>query len=86
MEQYNFRLKEYRKIALKFYLAPWRVLGIDKWRRFAPPDKHTPPQNHQAERKARAKRSRPLNRLGELPLFRSLVFFRIRCLIIFCLS
>ncbi len=30
MEQYNFRLKEYRKIALKFYLAPWRVLGIDK--------------------------------------------------------
>ena len=42
MEQYNFRLKEYRKIALKFYLAPWRVLVIDKWRRFAPPDKHTP--------------------------------------------
>ena len=30
MEQYNFRLKEYRKIALKFYLAPWRVLVIDK--------------------------------------------------------
>lgn len=26
MEQYNFRLKEYRKIALKFYLAPWREL------------------------------------------------------------
>lgn len=44
MEQYNFRLKEYRKIALKFYLAPWRVLGIDKWRRCAPPDKHTPLQ------------------------------------------
>lgn len=33
MEQYNFRLKEYRKIALKFYLAPWRVLVIDKWAR-----------------------------------------------------
>ena len=30
MEQYNFRLKEYRKIALKFYLAPWRELVIDK--------------------------------------------------------
>ena len=26
----------------KVNLAPWRVLVIDKWRRFAPPDKHTP--------------------------------------------
>ena len=67
-------------------MAPWRVLVIDKWRRFAPPDKHTPLQNNKAERKARAKRSRPLNRLGELPLFRSLVFFRVYCLIVFSLS
>ena len=43
-------------------------------------------KNNQAERKARAKRSRPLNRLGELPLFRSLVFFRVYCLIVFSLS
>ena len=35
------------------------------------PDKHTPLQNN------KAKRSRPLNRLGELPLLRSLVFFRV---------
>ena len=55
-------------------MAPWRVLVYDKWRRFAPPDKHTPPQNHQAERKARAKRSFALNRLRNLPLFRSRVF------------
>lgn len=37
-------------------------------------DKHTPLKG-QGGRKTRARRSRPLNRSGELPLFRSLVFF-----------
>lgn len=57
------------------------MLGIDKCGSLTlAAAKHTPLQNHQAERKARAKRSRPLNRLGELPLLRSLVFFRVYCL------
>lgn len=37
-------------------------------------DKHTP-LNGQGGRKTRAKRSRPLNRSGDRPLFRSLVIF-----------
>ena len=37
-------------------------------------DKHTPLKG-QGERKTRAKRSRPLNRSGDRPLFRSLVVF-----------
>ena len=37
-------------------------------------DKHTPLKG-QGERKTRAKRSRPLNRSGDRPLFRSLVIF-----------
>lgn len=68
-------------------MAPWRVLVIDKCAALTrAAAKHTPLQNNKAERKARAKRSRPLNRLGELPLFRSLVFFRVYCLIVFSLS
>lgn len=67
-------------------MAPWRVLVIDKWARLRLAQTSTRRyKNNQAERKARAKRSRPLNRLGELPLFRSLVFFRIYCLIVFSL-
>lgn len=37
-------------------------------------DKHTP-LNGQGGRKTRAQRSRPLNRSGDRPLFRSLVIF-----------
>ena len=50
MEQYNFRLKEYRKIALKFYLAPWRVLGIDKCGALTrAAAKHTPRKRRQEQ-------------------------------------
>lgn len=70
MEQYNFRLKEYRKIALKFYLAPWRVLGIDKCAALTrAAAKHTPRNGNknnaenQTERRGGAEPS-PLNRLG----------------------
>ena len=64
-----------------------RVLVLIQVGSAAPrPDKHTPLQNNKAERKARAKRSRPLNRSGELPLLRSLEFFLVYCLIVFCLS
>ena len=70
MEQYNFRLKEYRKIALKFYLAPWRVLVIDKCAALTrAAAKHTPRNGNknnaenQTERRGGAEPS-PLNRLG----------------------
>ena len=70
MEQYNFRLKEYRKIALKFYLAPWRVLVIDKCAALTrAAAKHTPRKNNknntenQTERRGGAEPS-PLTRLG----------------------
>lgn len=75
MEQYNFRLKEYRKIALKFYLAPWRVLGIDKCAALTrAAAKHTPRKDNknnsenQTERRGGAEPS-PLNRLGSAAAF-----------------
>ena len=75
MEQYNFRLKEYRKIALKFYLAPWRVLGIDKCAALTrAAAKHTPRKGNknnsenQTERRGGAEPS-PLNRLGSAAAF-----------------
>ena len=71
MEQYNFRLKEYRKIALKFYLAPWRVLVIDKCAALTrAAAKHTPRNGNkdnaenQTERRGGAEPS-PLNRSGD---------------------
>ena len=70
----NYAL-HYSETSYKYALALRRVLVNDKWRRFAPPDKHTPLQNNKDRRKARAKRSFVLNRLRNLPLFRSLVFF-----------
>ena len=75
MEQYNFRLKEYRKIALKFYLAPWRVLVIDKCAALTrAAAKHTPRNGNknnaenQTERRGGAEPS-PLNRLGSAAAF-----------------
>ena len=75
MEQYNFRLKEYRKIALKFYLAPWRVLGRDKYATLTrAAAKHTPRKDNknnsenQTERRGGAEPS-PLNRLGSAAAF-----------------
>ncbi len=75
MEQYNFRLKEYRKIALKFYLAPWRVLVIDKCGALTrAAAKHTPQKTKQRnDRKTKSKARRrgavPANPLGDrLPL------------------
>lgn len=75
MEQYNFRLKEYRKIALKFYLAPWRVLVIDKCAALTrAAAKHTPRKGNnnnaenQTERRGGAEPS-PLNRLGSAAAF-----------------
>ena len=52
MEQYNFRLKEYRKIALKFYLAPWRVLVIDKCGSLRSPQ---PSTRHEKDNKNKTK-------------------------------
>lgn len=37
----NYAL-HYSETSYKYALAPRRVLVIDKWRRCAPPDKHTP--------------------------------------------
>ena len=75
MEQYNFRLKEYRKIALKFYLAPWRVLVIDKCAALTrAAAKHTPRNGNknnaenQTEWRGGAEPS-PLNRLGSAAAF-----------------
>ena len=75
MEQYNFRLKEYRKIALKFYLAPWRVLVYDKCAALTrAAAKHTPRKGNknnsenQTERRGGAEPS-PLNRLGSAAAF-----------------
>lgn len=64
MEQYNFRLKEYRKIALKFYLAPWRVLGIDKCGSLRSPQPSTRHEkdnknNTENQTESAAARSRP---------------------------
>ena len=64
MEQYNFRLKEYRKIALKFYLAPWRVLVIDKCGSLRSPQPSTRRENvtrttRKTKPKGAAERSRP---------------------------
>lgn len=76
-----------KNFIINLYLALWRVLVIDKCGSLTlAAAKHTPPQKNKAKRKAKAKRSRPLNRLGELPLLRSLVFFRVYCLIVFSLS
>lgn len=87
MEQYNFRLKEYRKIALKFYLAPWRVLVIDKCGGLRPPQPSTrhSKTSGNPNRKSRRRGAVPAEPLGDrLPLypprmaFYSLVFiFRI---------
>ena len=55
-----------------------RVLVLNKWRRFAPPDKHTPMQlnstHYTRKMKARRRAMLPLHRLQSCALFRLAVF------------
>ena len=79
MEQYNFRLKEYRKIALKFYLAPWRVLVIDKCAALTrAAAKHTPRNGNKnnAENQTERRGGPPCDPFSSLvlPLWLSLEF------------
>lgn len=39
---YRYILKGMKETLFVLYLALWRVLVVDKWRRFAPPNKHAP--------------------------------------------
>ena len=71
-KKYNTPFQPHLKPFFNPLMAVWRVLVLNKWRRFAPPDKHTPHElnslNYTRKIKARTEGEAAAKPLADLRL------------------